>query len=150
VRAPTAQAPAFRRVVRYSAGAQRAGGHRRHQGAREAGRFGKGSAAALAALGDQIEAASSAPGVEYSPAWAIKREALAARHAAFARARVARPEDSIFADYDRYAAPKLAGDQTLDRVDAASLLWRLELAGAVLIVPLLIEPSFDDVVALAV
>ena len=38
--------------------------------------------------------------------------------------------DEAIADYDRYAAPKLAGDQTLDRVDAASLLWRLELAGA--------------------
>ena len=37
--------------------------------------------------------------------------------------------DEVIADYDRYAAPKLADDQTLDRVDAASLLWRLELAG---------------------
>ncbi len=33
-------------------------------------------------------------------------------------------------DYDRFVAPKLADDMTLDRVDAASLLWRLELAGA--------------------
>jgi tetratricopeptide (TPR) repeat protein len=36
----------------------------------------------------------------------------------------------VLADYDRFAAPKLADDMTLDRVDAASLLWRLELAGA--------------------
>jgi tetratricopeptide (TPR) repeat protein len=36
----------------------------------------------------------------------------------------------VLADYDRFAAPKLANDVTLDRVDAASLLWRLELAGA--------------------
>lgn len=35
----------------------------------------------------------------------------------------------VLADYDRFAAPKLADDATLDRVDAASLLWRLELAG---------------------
>ena len=70
------------------------------------------SAAALAALGDQIEAASSAPGVEYSPAWAIKREALAARYAAFARARAARPDDPIFADYDRFVA---AGGEALRR-----------------------------------
>jgi tetratricopeptide (TPR) repeat protein len=35
----------------------------------------------------------------------------------------------VLADYDRFAAPKLADDMTLDRVDAASLLWRLELAG---------------------
>jgi tetratricopeptide (TPR) repeat protein len=38
--------------------------------------------------------------------------------------------DEAIADYDRFAAPKLAADLTLDRVDAASLLWRLELAGA--------------------
>ncbi len=37
--------------------------------------------------------------------------------------------NEVIADYDRFAAPKLADDQTLDRVDAASLLWRLELAG---------------------
>jgi tetratricopeptide (TPR) repeat protein len=35
----------------------------------------------------------------------------------------------VLADYDRFSAPKLAGDATLDRVDAAALLWRLELAG---------------------
>jgi tetratricopeptide (TPR) repeat protein len=33
------------------------------------------------------------------------------------------------ADYDRFAAPKLKDDTTLDRVDAAALLWRLELEG---------------------
>ena len=33
------------------------------------------------------------------------------------------------ADYDRYTAAKLADDATLERIDAASLLWRLELAG---------------------
>jgi tetratricopeptide (TPR) repeat protein len=37
--------------------------------------------------------------------------------------------DRVLADYDRFVAPKLADDATLDRVDAASLLWRLELAG---------------------
>jgi tetratricopeptide (TPR) repeat protein len=35
----------------------------------------------------------------------------------------------VLADYDRFTAPKLADDATLDRIDAASLLWRLELAG---------------------
>jgi tetratricopeptide (TPR) repeat protein len=38
--------------------------------------------------------------------------------------------DETLAEYDRFAAPRLADDLTLDRVDAASLLWRLELAGA--------------------
>jgi hypothetical protein len=37
--------------------------------------------------------------------------------------------DEALADYDRVSAPKLADDMTLDRVDAAALLWRLELAG---------------------
>src|SRR5271156_5125478 len=37
--------------------------------------------------------------------------------------------DEVLADYDRFTAPKLAEDATLDRVDASSLLWRLELAG---------------------
>ncbi|MBV9290016.1 MAG: tetratricopeptide repeat protein, partial [Hyphomicrobiales bacterium] len=38
--------------------------------------------------------------------------------------------DEVLADYDRFVKPKLADDMTLDRVDAAALLWRLELAGA--------------------
>jgi tetratricopeptide (TPR) repeat protein len=37
--------------------------------------------------------------------------------------------DEVLADYDRYSAMRLADDATLDRVDAAALLWRLELAG---------------------
>jgi tetratricopeptide (TPR) repeat protein len=37
--------------------------------------------------------------------------------------------DEVLADYDRFSAPKLADDATLDRVDAAALLWRLELSG---------------------
>jgi tetratricopeptide (TPR) repeat protein len=37
--------------------------------------------------------------------------------------------EEVLADYDRFTAPKLADDATLDRIDAASLLWRLELAG---------------------
>src|SRR5580658_6416153 len=37
--------------------------------------------------------------------------------------------DEVLGDYDRFSAPKLACDATLDRVDAAALLWRLELAG---------------------
>ncbi|MGA2043510.1 MAG: tetratricopeptide repeat protein [Roseiarcus sp.] len=34
------------------------------------------------------------------------------------------------ADYDRFVAPRIAGDSLLDLVDASALLWRLELAGA--------------------
>jgi hypothetical protein len=36
----------------------------------------------------------------------------------------------VLDDYDAYVAPKIAEDSLLDLVDAASLLWRLELAGA--------------------
>jgi tetratricopeptide (TPR) repeat protein len=37
--------------------------------------------------------------------------------------------DEVLADYDRFTAPSLGADATLDRIDAAALLWRLELAG---------------------
>jgi tetratricopeptide (TPR) repeat protein len=37
--------------------------------------------------------------------------------------------DEVLADHDRLTAPKLADNATLDRIDAASLLWRLELEG---------------------
>jgi len=37
--------------------------------------------------------------------------------------------DEVLVDYDRFVGPKLTDDMTLDRIDAASLLWRLELAG---------------------
>ncbi len=36
----------------------------------------------------------------------------------------------VLAGYDRFTAPRLADDMTLDRCDAAALLWRLELEGA--------------------
>ena len=36
----------------------------------------------------------------------------------------------VLTDYDKYVAPKLKLDSILDLVDAAALLWRLELAGA--------------------
>lgn len=37
--------------------------------------------------------------------------------------------DEVLADYDRLTPLKLADGATLDRIDAASLLWRLELEG---------------------
>lgn len=37
---------------------------------------------------------------------------------------------SVLSDYDKHVAPKLKLDSLLDLVDAAALLWRLELAGA--------------------
>jgi hypothetical protein len=38
--------------------------------------------------------------------------------------------EEVLAGYDRFTAPRLADDMTLDRCDAAALLWRLELEGA--------------------
>jgi tetratricopeptide (TPR) repeat protein len=38
--------------------------------------------------------------------------------------------EEVLADYDRFVAPKIAGDSLLDLVDASAVLWRLELAGA--------------------
>ncbi|WP_413205508.1 tetratricopeptide repeat protein [Rhodospirillum sp. A1_3_36] len=37
--------------------------------------------------------------------------------------------DEVLAAYDTYIATKIAGDALLDLVDAASMLWRVELAG---------------------
>ena len=37
--------------------------------------------------------------------------------------------ERVLADYDKFVAPKLKLDSLLDLVDAAALLWRLELAG---------------------
>jgi glycogen debranching enzyme GlgX/4-alpha-glucanotransferase len=67
---------------------------------------------ALAAEGDAIRAARAEQSVDYPAVWAIKRRALGARYAAFARARAAQPGDPIFADYDRFVA---AGGEALQR-----------------------------------
>jgi hypothetical protein len=37
--------------------------------------------------------------------------------------------DEVLQGFDQHMHPKLANDMTLDRVDASSLLWRLELEG---------------------
>lgn len=37
--------------------------------------------------------------------------------------------DEVLASYDKFVQPTIAGDAILDLVDAASLLWRIELAG---------------------
>ncbi len=65
------------------------------------------------------------------PGWAHARFMAGhnAWHLALFLIRQGRLKEAL-ADYDRFAVPKLADDLTLDRVDAASLLWRLELAGA--------------------
>ena len=36
---------------------------------------------------------------------------------------------AVLEQYDRFVAPRIAGDSLLDLVDASALLWRLELAG---------------------
>ena len=55
--------------------------------------------AALAALAPAIASASAAETVGYPAVWAIKRAALEALHLVFARARVARPGEPVFADF---------------------------------------------------
>lgn len=37
--------------------------------------------------------------------------------------------EEVLADYDRYVAPRLQKDSLIDLIDAAQLLWRIELAG---------------------
>ncbi|HEY1943693.1 MAG TPA: glycogen debranching protein GlgX [Roseiarcus sp.] len=60
------------------------------------------SDATIAALAGAIEAASHAAAVDYEAVWAIKREALGARFAAFERARARNGADPIFADHARF------------------------------------------------
>ena len=60
--------------------------------------------AALAAQADAIGAAASRAAVDYDAVWTIKRAALAARFAAFERARANRPDDPLFADHARFVA----------------------------------------------
>ncbi|MBV8473087.1 MAG: 4-alpha-glucanotransferase, partial [Hyphomicrobiales bacterium] len=62
------------------------------------------SEAAIAALNGAIAAASRASAVDYEAVWAIKRQALAARFAAFERARVSKPGEALFAEYAGFVA----------------------------------------------
>jgi glycogen operon protein len=71
--------------------------------------------AALGALGPAIAAASATKLVDYQAVWTIKRAALEAGHAAFARARAARPRDAIVEDYDAFVS---AGGDALRRFAA--------------------------------
>jgi len=75
----------------------------------------EGFDAALGALGPAIAAASAAKLVDYQAVWTIKRAALEACHAAFARARAARPRDAIVEDYDAFVS---AGGEALRRFAA--------------------------------
>ncbi len=60
------------------------------------------SDATIAALAGAIEAASHASAVDYEAVWAIKRQTLAARFAAFKRARARTAADPLFADHARF------------------------------------------------
>ena len=71
--------------------------------------------AALGALAPAIAAASAIKLVDYPAVWTIKREALAALHAAFVRARAARPLDRLFAEHRAFVE---AGGQALRRFAA--------------------------------
>jgi glycogen operon protein len=58
--------------------------------------------AALADLFGPIAAVAAHRAVDYEEVWRLKRAALRARFAAFARARAARPDDPVFADHARF------------------------------------------------
>ena len=65
-------------------------------------------AAPLGALAPAIAAAAATRLVDYQAAWTVKRAALKALHAAFARAGLARPADPVFAE--RRAFVEAGGD----------------------------------------
>ncbi len=71
--------------------------------------------AALGALGPAVAAASATKFVDYPAVWTIKRAALASLHAAFARARAARPLDPLFAEHRAFVE---AGGEALRRFAA--------------------------------
>ncbi|HME85019.1 MAG TPA: 4-alpha-glucanotransferase [Roseiarcus sp.] len=58
--------------------------------------------AALSALAPTIAAATATRLVDYPAVWRVKRAALEALHAAFARARLARPADPVFAEHHAF------------------------------------------------
>ena len=60
--------------------------------------------AALTALAPPAASASATRLVDYSEVWRVKRTALEALHAAFARAAAARPRDALVADYRAFVA----------------------------------------------
>ena len=71
--------------------------------------------AGLGAMAPAIAAASARKLIDYPAVWTIKREALAALHAAFARARARRPKEPLFAEHRAFVE---AGDEALRRFAA--------------------------------
>ena len=71
--------------------------------------------AALRALAPAVAAARATRLVDYPAVWAVKRAALAALHAAFARGNLARPADPLFAERRAFAD---AGGEPLKRFAA--------------------------------
>jgi glycogen debranching enzyme GlgX/4-alpha-glucanotransferase len=70
---------------------------------------------ALEAMTPAFTAASATKHVEYDAVWRAKRPALEAWSATFARARAARPNDSLIADYRRFVT---SGGEALRRFAA--------------------------------
>jgi glycogen debranching enzyme GlgX/4-alpha-glucanotransferase len=68
--------------------------------------------AAAATLGEKLGAVAKLAAIDYEAVWGVKRIALQCRFAAFLRARVARPADPLFAEFDAFVA---AGGENLFR-----------------------------------
>jgi glycogen operon protein len=66
--------------------------------------------AAAATLGERLSEVAKPPSIDYEAMWSVKRIALQYRFAAFLRARAARPDDPLFAEFDGFVA---AGGETL-------------------------------------
>ncbi|MGA2794061.1 MAG: 4-alpha-glucanotransferase, partial [Roseiarcus sp.] len=58
----------------------------------------------IAACADAVASASGAASVEYESVWRLKEILLVGRWTAFERARAARPDDPLFADYAAFVA----------------------------------------------
>ncbi|MDE3176374.1 MAG: glycogen debranching protein GlgX [Pseudomonadota bacterium] len=68
--------------------------------------------AAAATLGERLSAVAKLGAIDYEAVWGVKRIALQYRFAAFLRARAARSDDPLFAEFDAFVA---AGGDNLFR-----------------------------------
>ncbi len=77
--------------------------------------------AAAATLGERLTAVSKLSSIDYDAVWSVKKIALQYRFAAFLRARAARSDDPLFAEFDAFVA---AGGEPLFRFGVFDAIHR--------------------------
>ena len=77
--------------------------------------------AAAATLGERLSVVARLGAIDYEAVWGVKRIALQYRFAAFLRARAARSDDPLFAEFDAFVA---AGGENLFRFSVFEAIHR--------------------------